>query len=683
MLAFVASSTVLGQVDTSTIRSIDIQPVVVASSRSTDRDPVTTSTIDSAQLRSVMIGQDLPFVLQAASPSMLAYSESGTNFSNYGTFRLRGIDQTRVNVTFNGAPLNDMIDQGVFFSNLTDLANGTASVQIQRGVGVAQNGTASFAGSVNLETASLASTAPGGRLQVSAGSFGLLRGSVEATTGMTDQNISVMAKLTSFRTDGYRRSTGTRSVSGQVGAAWFGAQDVVRLNVLGGRTDNQLGYIPVPKPLTDQDPRTNVNDSTDYDDFGQALIQLDWSHQLSPTAALGVMAYYGMAGGDFFSGFRDENNALTQINYPLENRHLGAMASVQIAEVAPGLDLSAGAHGYRFWRRNWEAISPDMSAPYYDDRTVKNELSGFAKAVYHSGSLEILANVQVRSVDMTFSPDVSMTGGPLPLHTWLFVNPFVGITFQLNDVQSVYGSVGRTGREPTRFDLLGGTTINDANLFVLESPNTVRPEYVVNAEVGYRLQTPELDLQLNGFAMQFSDEIAPIGRYIDQWFVQLRENVERSSRWGAELQATWRPWPALQVHATATWMRTNIDSYTPADLDVTYQNVEAVLSPRLLGSIWAEYRPTELVGLRAAVRHAGESWLDLANTPSLWLDGFTVVDVAATVHLQQHRLTIQANNVFSESYAVNGAVTTFNSETVPALFMQAPLNVVVMLEVAL
>lgn len=683
VLAFAVSSTALGQTDTSEIRSIDIQPVVVATSRSADRDPVTTSTIDSVQLRSMVVGQDLPFVLQSATPSVLAYSESGTNFSNYGTFRLRGIDQTRVNVTFNGAPLNDMIDQGVFFSNLTDLANGTASVQIQRGVGLAQNGSASFAGSVNLETPSLALAKPGGRLQVSAGSFGLLRGSVEATTGITDQNVSVMAKLTSFRTDGYRRSTGTRSLSGQVGAAWFGAHDVVRLNVIGGRTDNQLGYIPVPKPLTDQDPRTNVNDSTDYDDFGQALIQLDWSRQLSPTAALGVMTYYGTAGGDYFSGFRDDAGALTQINYPLNNRHLGAMASVQISEVAPGLDLSAGAHGYRFWRRNWEAISPDMSAPYYDDRTVKNELSGFAKALYRSGSLEILANVQVRSVDMTFSPDISMTGGPLPLHTWLFVNPFVGITFQLDDMQSVYGSVGRTGREPTRFDLLGGTTINDGNLYVLQTPNTVRPEYVTNIEFGYRYQVQTASINLNAFGMFFTDEIAPIGQYIEQWFVQLRENVGKSSRWGAEMQAQWQPLRTLQIAATATWMRTAIDTYAPKDSPTVYRNVEAVLSPRLLGSLWAEYRPVELLGVRASVRHAGESWLDLANTPSLKLDGFTVLDLAATMYVQQHRVRVQVNNVTSERYAVNGAVGSFNGEAVPALFMQAPLNVVVLLELAL
>ena len=681
-LTHVALSTAMAQTDTSVVRAIDVQPVVVATSRAAEADPVTATTIDSAQLRAVVVGQDLPFVLQSASPSLLAYSESGTNFSNYGTFRLRGIDQTRVNVTFNGAPLNDMIDQGVFFSNLTDLANGTTSVQVQRGVGVAQNGTASFAGSVNLQTASLASAAPGGRLQLSSGSFGLLRGSFEATTGLTDQNISVMAKLTSFRTDGYRNYTGTRSFSGQVGAAWFGAQDVVRLNVLAGRTDNQLGYIPVPKPLADLDPRTNVNDSTDYDDFGQALIQLDWSRQLSPTAALGVMTYYGTAGGDFYSGFRDENNTLTQINYPLENRHLGAMASVQIDEVAPGLDLSVGAHGYRFWRRNWEAVSPDMGSPYYDDRTVKDELSGVAKVTYRRGAIELLGNVQVRSVSMTFSPDAAMAA-VLPVHSWLFVNPFVGITYHLADQHSLYGSVGRTGREPTRFDLLGGTTINEANIFVLQTPNTVRPEYVVDMELGYRLHTDEIDLDVNGFMMQFTDEIAPIGRYIDQWFVQLRENVSRSSRWGAEFQATWRPAHNLSVHGTATWMQTNIEAYTPADLGVTYADVEAVLSPRVLGSIWVEYQPVDLLGVRAAMRHAGKSWLDLANTPSLTLDGFTVVDLAATLHVQRHRLTIQANNILSEAYAVNGAVTTFNTATVPALFMQAPLNVVVMLEVSL
>ena len=232
LLGLAATSS--AQDDTTRLSTFDAAPVVVAASRAGADAPVTQTTVDSAALRQVVVGQDLQYVLELTAPSIIAYSESGTNFSNYGSFRMRGIDQTRINVTLNGAPLNDMIDQGVFFSNITDLANGMTSIQVQRGVGMSQNGTASYAGSVNLESPSLGNTQPSGRIQFNAGSFGLLRGSAEVLSGMTDANVSLYAKATAFTTDGYRYNTNTTSQSGQFSAAWFGTADVLRLSAFAG-----------------------------------------------------------------------------------------------------------------------------------------------------------------------------------------------------------------------------------------------------------------------------------------------------------------------------------------------------------------------------------------------------------------------------------------------------------------
>ena len=120
--------------------------------RAGDDAPIAKTDIDRQQIETLHYGQDPLYMLEQQSPSFITYSESGTGFSNYGQFRLRGIDQSRVNITLDGAPLNDMIDQGVFFSNFTDFSNSLESVQVQRGVGTSTNGTASYAGSVNFES---------------------------------------------------------------------------------------------------------------------------------------------------------------------------------------------------------------------------------------------------------------------------------------------------------------------------------------------------------------------------------------------------------------------------------------------------------------------------------------------------------------------------------------------------
>jgi len=134
---------------------------------------ISEKTLERADIQRRYAGQETPILLQAA-PGITAYSESGSA-SNYSYMRLRGIDQTRINITLDGIPMNEPEDQGLFFSNFPDFANSIASVQIQRGVGSSTHGVASYAGSVNFQSVPVASVAPGGELQLTRGAYGTYR----------------------------------------------------------------------------------------------------------------------------------------------------------------------------------------------------------------------------------------------------------------------------------------------------------------------------------------------------------------------------------------------------------------------------------------------------------------------------------------------------------------------------
>jgi iron complex outermembrane receptor protein len=99
---------------------IDLEEVVIKAFMAQPNAPVSQKTLTAKDIEQVYVGQDPTFLLEKTTPSIISFSENGTGFSNYSQFRLRGIDQTRVNITLNGVPLNDMIDQGVFFSELPD-----------------------------------------------------------------------------------------------------------------------------------------------------------------------------------------------------------------------------------------------------------------------------------------------------------------------------------------------------------------------------------------------------------------------------------------------------------------------------------------------------------------------------------------------------------------------------------
>jgi iron complex outermembrane receptor protein len=209
LCGWVSSSLQAQQKDS--LRVEKLEEIAVSSFRTVKRAPFAQVTLSRAEIEKDFQGQDIAFLLERLSPSLVSYSDAGTGFSNYGQMRLRGIDQTRINITLNGVPLNDMIDQGVFFSNFTDFGNSIESVQVQRGVGTSSNGVASYAGSMNFESVSLTRSRPSAEVQFTGGSFNTLRASAEVHTGLMENRTAFYAKMSRLQSDGYRYNSGTEN----------------------------------------------------------------------------------------------------------------------------------------------------------------------------------------------------------------------------------------------------------------------------------------------------------------------------------------------------------------------------------------------------------------------------------------------------------------------------------------
>jgi len=96
------------------------------------------STVTQEEIAPLNNGQDLPYMLRF-TPSVVTTSDAGAGIG-YTGMRIRGTDQSRINVTINGIPYNDPESQGVFWVNLPDFATSADRIQIQRGVGTSTNG---------------------------------------------------------------------------------------------------------------------------------------------------------------------------------------------------------------------------------------------------------------------------------------------------------------------------------------------------------------------------------------------------------------------------------------------------------------------------------------------------------------------------------------------------------------
>ena len=101
----------------------------------------------------------------------------------------------------------------MYFADFPDLANSLRSVQVQRGVGTSSNGTAAYAGSINMETHSARRSPRHGELQLEGGSFGSKRVSAEFSSGLLPSRFAMYARVSALHTDGYRYHSGVEGRS--------------------------------------------------------------------------------------------------------------------------------------------------------------------------------------------------------------------------------------------------------------------------------------------------------------------------------------------------------------------------------------------------------------------------------------------------------------------------------------
>ena len=660
------------------------EEVIISSTRTPENAPFSQVTRTKEDIEKRYYGQDGGFLLEELSPSIVTYSESGTNLSNYAGIRMRGINQTRVNMTLNGVPLNDMIDQGVFFSNFTDFGNSIESVQIQRGVGTSANGTSSYAGSINFESINLEKSKAGGSITATTGSFGTRRGSAEVQTGLLPNKTAFYLRYTETHSDGYRYNTGTESRSFFFSGGYFGKKHTFKFTAFNGRSKNGLGYSPVAISDIENDPRTNYVSENDVDDFGQFMTQLQHVYDIDANKKLISTIYYSGAGGDFPFGLENANGDFSQINYPLSNDHVGVMTNFDARFFENSLKINVGAHASKFFRNNVEQMIPNFNTPYYNDNTRKDEISGFFKAKYSLDKFDFFGDAQLRSVNLLFFPDQTFLGqlADIPTREWLFLNATAGVTYTINNNLNTYVSFGRTGREPTRFDILGSTQINNSNLPIAQDINQVVPEYVNDLEGGIRWNSKKLNVNLNGFFMQFENQIAPIGEFIPQGFVQVNENQAPSQRYGAEIDFSYQFLPKFQLSGNLTYMQSNISSYENLSTGISYENVTPILSPEWIAQALLTYEPIKKLSFDLRGRYLSEAYMELTNNRDFLVPESFVMDLRARFQFyKEHVISVQLNNLFDTQYFTYGApVTSLSGAFEPGYFVQPPRHIYVTLQ---
>lgn len=645
------------------VQRIDLEQVYIIGVRAAEDAPVSQTTIRKAQLERIDVGQDASLHLERLSPSVVSYSDAGSNFGNYVSFRLRGMAQDRINVTLNDVPLNDMLDQGVYFSNFADFSNSIESVQVQRGVGTSSNGTSSYAGSINYESISLYEEKPKAELRLSGGSFGSLGISAEAGSGKSEKGFSAYARASRLRSQGFKNYSGSDAHSFFFSGGYLGEKHVLKFTGFMGKTQNHQSYTYVLEDDIKNDPKRNNNNPNDIDDFEQDMAQLQHTYFINDRFSINNTLYYSGARGFFPFAYPASDTTIVQENYGIENNQYGIISNAHYH--TKGFDFDAGLHVYTFDRRNTFSISPDFVFPAGNEGSFKDEGSVFLKAnkTLSSLNLSVFGDIQLRYVAMRF--EVSGANGLTNENrSFTFINPRLGLTYDINGLQNVYASFGRTGREPTRIDFF-------SNNF------DIQEEYVNDFELGYRLNNGRLQWNLNAFYMDFENEIAEIGGVIQNTYFELRQNVRSSLRYGLELESKYNFTPDFHIGLLATYMMTNIDEVSLNG--TTENNAEQVLSPNMIITPEVQYTFLDKVTVNVNGRYLSEAYAEIFNNPEFIIPSSFILNAGVEYRVSDNiSASVFVNNITDELYFTDGAPVDQNFDGNPegvGFRVQAPRNV--------
>lgn len=620
------------------------ETIVVQAIRADADVPVTKKDLDQADIEQKNYGQEMPFVIEQ-TPSITNYSEDGLN-AGYSYFYLRGIHQTRVNMTLDGVPLNDPEESAVYFANFGDFASAVQSIQIQRGVGTSTVGAASYGGSVNFASVDPAAK-PGLDAEAGVGSFGSSRADLTLNSGQIGDGLALYGRISYQNTDGFKERSGVNQHSFFYGGTWQNDRSSMKFFGFSGRERTQLSYLATEESILEKDLRFNYMQPEEHDNFGQDLFSVQYTHLVGAVSNFAVQAYYNGAQG-WFQIFDDPTARDVLRKYSINGYFAGVIMTYSTTWNRLGVTL--GAHSNHFARDHFQDVS---DVRQYTNTGLKNEASSFAKITYDLNRWRLYGDAQVRYARFWYNGSIDL--GSV---NWTFFNPKFGARYNATDHLGIYASVGKTTREPARSDMLSG----EDNASVKYDLRAVKPERVVDFEAGMDFQNSHWLAQGNVYAMEFRNEIAATGE-LNEVGGLMRRNVDRSYRRGVELDVTYQPVRQWKLTGIANLSRNRIEKWTQFydvyDEEGNYLtseprdhfNVSPLLTPQVILSQSVEWAPAQSFSAQAMGRYVSSGYLDNTNndnfkTPAFFnLDTTVMFDLSRWWKAGSPQLRIQVNNV--------------------------------------
>ena len=656
---------------------LNLEEVTVSAIKAKNDTPVSFVNLSKENIEKTNLAQDIPILLKN-TPSVVTHSDAGAGIG-YSSIRIRGSDQTRVNVTINGIPYNDSESMQVYWVDLPDFASSIENIQIQRGVGTSTNGPGAFGGSINIQTNS-ASENPFFEINNTLGSFGTVKNSVGFSTGFID-NFELSGRVSRIKSDGYIDRSGSNLRSYFLQGVYRDENTLIKvLNFAGHEITDQAWY-GVDSSTLETNRKYNMAGEY-YDEFGNTLyyedqvdnykqnhLQIHWN-QIYQNGWNSNFGIHFTNGKGFFENYNLGYGSSDYIDRRwLDNDFYGILYSLNKktedfnANIGGSLNKYNGLHyGEYLWydQINSTVNQYDFKEKFYDDFGDKGEFNIYAKIDYYiTDKLTLYGDLQFRNIkyEAGISANSTLTGyiedGFENLDkSFNFFNPKFGLFYNLNKNNNLFFSFARAHREPTRTDYANG------------NPNE---EKLDDFELGWKLNSNNLALSLNAFYMIYEDQLVLTGQRDINGY-EIRRNIGESYRVGIEFDSSIKLNNKLNIETNFSLSENkNKDFYSTFDGNLkNFGNTDLAYSPNLIVNNILNFNPNKKVLISLRSKYVGEQFFAQTNSPISKLESFFINDINFVHDIDLPNISddikfkVLVNNLFDYKYSAYGGYYSYD-----------------------
>lgn len=640
-------------------------------------------------------------------PSMITTSDAGTGVG-YTYMRIRGVDQTRINVTMNGIAINDAESQGSWLVNLPDLGNSVGTLNIQRGVGNSSNGSSAFGASMNFATLQ-ASSKPFAELSSGAGSFHTFRNSITAGTGLINDRFSALISYSNIASNGYINfsKANLNSLFFNTDIKLNKKNTVSKLNhslvfnLFFGKEKTGLAWNGVPSSMLETDRRYNscgeyfdengnaLHYDNETDNYTQTHYQLFYKLVNSKSGYFLNIGTHLTRGLGYYEQYKEDkkyssyglpnyilneetikrSDFITQkwldnyfygINFTTGKNVNFANKNSFKWTVNGSLNQYDGEHyGKVIWSQYTSSVPENYEWYYGTGKKTQGNIAG--NIAFQLKRWTLFAEMQYRVISYKIGGtdddmlDISQD------YFWNFYNPKASVSYNWSKnkkEQSIYFSFAMANREPTRSDIV------DAPLNAKPVPETL-----YDFELGYLLNLEKYRLNANGYFMYYDNQLVLTGQ-INDVGAAIMSNVDKSFRTGIEIVSHYQPNKYFTWNFNTTLSQNKILDYTQF-VETYDENWEFIqMTEEHLGTTNISFSPNIVIGnefiftpvknfnIGIVTKYIGKQFIDNSSNENYVLKPYTITNLNLAYQFKEYKhfkasIFFNINNIFNAKYESN------------------------------